>query len=758
MVPGITPPEKNGPVRTVGKNLQSHENVPGMGLGPKPPLYSKLHDMDGTSQISFNLNSSQYYLNRETSWLQFNERVLSLAQDEKLPLLERVKFTAITASNLDEFFMKRIGGLKQLSAAGVMERTVDGRTADEQIRECLEFVTGHHSRLQDLLPSLFRKLKKAGIEIIPYLKLSGKEREWIRSEYYDRIYPLITPQSIDPAHPFPFISNLSLNLLLTLRYEGEESVQFARVKVPVGPGSPRFFRIGNHDRFVLLEDIVSNNLDMLFPEMEILTCELFRVTRNANTSKNKEKADDLLALIESELRDRKFAPIVRLGIVRGMDPVHRGRLAAELGLNENLDVFEVKTLLGVRHLWEIANLNRPDLKFPAHYPIEHPDLPPSRSIFHTIRDEKAILVHHPYESFNTSVERLLKEAAMDLKVMAIKMTLYRTEPESDIIKHLIEAANRGKQVTVVVELKASFDEAVNIRVANKMEEAGIHVTYGVMGLKTHCKLILIVRRDYNGLRRYVHIGTGNYHPMTSRIYSDLGLLVYDKDLGRDTTELFNYLTTGFTPKRTYRKLLVAPKILKRALLDKIDREIRLAKSKSPGRVIFKMNALEDEDITRALYAASMAGVKVDLIIRDSCRIRPGMQEFSQNIRVFSVLGRFLEHSRIYFFHNGGQSEYFIGSADSMKRNLEHRVEVLAPVESAKLKKELDSILQTQLEANVHVWEMQSDGTYLPRGRKSGQRRMDSQEVFINVSEKRKKEAAKLKKRKSALSPRSLVDE
>jgi len=295
-------------------------------------------------------------------------------------------------------------------------------------------------------------------------------------------------------------------------------------------------------------------------------------------------------------------------------------------------------------------------------------------------------------------------------------------------------------------------------VANKMEEAGIHVTYGVMGLKTHCKLILIVRRDYNGLRRYVHIGTGNYHPMTSRIYSDLGLLVYDKDLGRDTTELFNYLTTGFTPKRTYRKLLVAPKILKRALLDKIDREIRLAKSKSPGRVIFKMNALEDEDITRALYAASMAGVKVDLIIRDSCRIRPGMQEFSQNIRVFSVLGRFLEHSRIYFFHNGGQSEYFIGSADSMKRNLEHRVEVLAPVESAKLKKELDSILQTQLEANVHVWEMQSDGTYLPRGRKSGQRRMDSQEVFINVSEKRKKEAAKLKKRKSALSPRSLVDE
>jgi polyphosphate kinase len=561
---------------------------------------------------------------------------------------------------------------------------------------------------------------------------------------------LITPQSIDPAHPFPFISNLSVNLLVTLRYPGGNDTSLARVKVPISAGAPRFLRVGNDQRFVMLEDVMAENLDMLFPEMEVVGCELFRVTRNSNTEKSEEHADDLLALIESELKDRKFAPIVRLEIMPGMDPMHRGRLAAELGLDEGRDVFEADGMLGTADLWELVSLNCPHLKDPAHHPIDHPDLQSSRNVFHIIREGGSILLQHPYEAFSSSLERFLKEAATDPKVRAIKMTLYRTATHSKIADYLITAAQNGKQVAVVVELKARFDEQANIRLASRMEEAGIHVTYGVVGLKTHSKVILVVRQDYDGLRRYVHIGTGNYHPDTSRIYSDLGILTCDPEIGADATELFNYLTTGFTPKRNYGKLLVAPKALKKQLLAKIQREIKLHSKRNRGHIQFKMNALEDVDIARALYEASMAGVRVDLIVRDSCRIRPGIPGLSENVQVVSIVGRFLEHSRVYYFRNAGDEEYFIGSADIMKRNLEHRVEVVAPVESPALRRGLRAMLDAQWNDRRSAWDMRSDGTYVQRQPAAPRDRRNCQEALINLAEKRKKDASRHKKRTKEL--------
>jgi len=688
------------------------------------------------------LDSPELYLNRELTWLEFSKRVLHEAEDERTPLLERVKFLAITGSNLDEFFMKRIGGLKQQLAAGVTEKTIDGRTPGEQLRECCEVVRKLQKHKQALVKKIVGLLAQNNIEIVDGSQLSSKERKVLRDEYAKNIHPLVTPQSIDPAHPFPFISNLSLNLLVTLQYPGERETCLARVKVPIGDGASRFLRVGDGDRFVPLEDVIAQNLDMLFPEMSIVKRELFRVTRNANTEKNEENADDLLSMIESELLDRKFAPIVRLEAMPDMCSTHRGFLAAELGLDEEADVFEVDGMLGVRDLMELAALDRQELKNPPHHPIDHPVFSTSRNIFHLIRETGPILLQHPYEAFSTSVERFLKEAATDPKVRAIKMTLYRTSSESEIVDYLITAAENGKQVAVAVELKASFDEKSNIRLAALMEEAGIHVTYGVVGLKTHAKLILVVRRDYDGLRRYVHIGTGNYHPITSRIYSDLGLLTIDDDIGADATELFNYLTTGFTPKRQYKKLLIAPKVLKKELLRKIQREIDGHSKTNQGHLRFKMNALEDADVSKALYAA------VDLIVRDSCRVRPGIAGLSESMRVVSIVGRFLEHCRIYYFRNGGAEEYFIGSADAMSRNLEHRVEAVAPVESPKLRKELKVILETQLNDRRSAWEMQSDGTYVQQTPNGTEENLSSHDLLTALAEKRKKASGRLKKRKS----------
>ncbi len=692
------------------------------------------------------LGSPELYLNRELTWLQFNKRVLFEASDRRNALLERAKFLAITASNLDEFFMKRIGGLKQQVAAGLQELTVDGRTPQQQIAESYAIVHELEQRQREILPEVMSQLAAHDIRILQYNELNDDQQEEIREYYFRNIFPLVTPQAMDPAHPFPFISNLSFNLLVTIRYDAESDPLMARVKVPLGFGIRRFLKVGRSSDYVRLEDVMANNLDLLFPSMEIDSCELFRVTRNANTERDEDEADDLLALIESELRDRRFAPIVRLEVMKGMNPVHRGMLAAELGLDERSDVFEVDGILALRDLMELASIDLPVLHDAPHHPIDHPRLTPGRNIFHVIRDAGSILLLHPYESFSTSVERFLREAAEDPKVRAIKMTLYRTSRDSKLIGYLSDAARNGKQVAVAVELKARFDEAANIQFAEQLEQFGIHVTYGVVGLKTHSKVILVVRQDYNGLKRYAHIGTGNYHAGTARLYADFGLLSCDAAFGEDLTELFNYLTTGYVPDRSYRKLLPAPTLLKKALIARIDREISLHTASSPGHLQFKMNALEDADVTRALYRASMAGVKIDLIVRDTCRLRPGLPGISENVRVVSIVGRFLEHGRIYYFRNGGREEYFIGSADCMKRNLESRVEVVAPVEDPQLRKELREVIDLQLTPNRCAWAMQSDGSYVKTQAPEGD--MGCQQAMIDLAERRQHEATKLRKRRS----------
>ncbi|MBC8019207.1 MAG: polyphosphate kinase 1, partial [Verrucomicrobia bacterium] len=589
-------------------------------------------------------------------------------------------------------------------------------------------------------------LEEKNILIESYSNLTSKEKKSLREFYYANIFPLLTTQSIDPAHPIPFISKLTHNLLVTLRYPKARAVSLARVKVPVGLGTPRLIRVGKGDHFVCLEDVMMNNLDMLFPGMEIVSCELFRVTRNANTEKDEEEADDLMAMIESELKERKFAPIVRLEIVEGMLPLHRGRLASELELDEENDVFEVSGKLAMRDLFELTRLDHPRQHDPPHHPVDHPQLQSQRNIFHIIRDAGSILLQHPYESFSTSVERFLREAAVDPKVRGIKMTLYRTASQGRIIEALVQAAQNGKQVAVVVELKARFDEAANIRLAERMEESGIHVTYGVVGLKTHCKVIMVVRQDYSGLRRYVHIGTGNYHADTARIYSDVGMLTCDQTIGQDATELFNYLTTGFMAKRNYQKISPAPRMLKKVLLTYIEREMVLHAKNGGGLIQFKMNALEDGDIVKALYRASMAGVTVDLVVRDTCRLRPGIPGLSENIHVISVVGRFLEHARIYYFRNGGSDEYFIASADAMKRNLEARVEVLCPVEPPELKKELRVVFDTHLSDQCSAWDMQPDGSYLQRIPNSETMPCGSHYQMIERTVKRLKESLKQKKK------------
>jgi polyphosphate kinase len=695
----------------------------------------------------WDLSDPSLLLNRELTWLNFIHRVLSEAEDERTPLLERIKFTAIVSSNLDEFFMKRIGGLKQQVGAGITGLSVDGRTSQEQIDESYQVVRDMEARKRQAFLRIVEQLAENGIVIADYDDLDEQDQERLRLFYVENIYPLVTPQATDPAHPFPFISNLSVNLLVSLRLPGDVAPSLARVKVPVGVGITRFLKLEDRNTFVPLDSVMAANVDLLFPGMEIDSCEVFRVTRNANTEMEEDEAEDLLAMIETELRQRQFAPIVRLEVGKGMDSVHRGMLAAELGLDETLDVFEVEGTLGLADLWELTNIEAGPLRYEPHHPVDHPRLVDDRSIFHAVREAGSILVHHPYESFTTSVERFLKEARQDPKVRAIKMTVYRTSAESKAVDYLIDAARNGKQVAVVMELKARFDEAANIRWANRLSSYGIHVTYGVVGLKTHCKAILVVRQDYDGLRRYAHVGTGNYHAGTARQYSDMGLLTCDPQIGSDLTELFNYLTTGYKPKRNYRKILPAPKLLKPALLAKIEREVAAHGEESPGLIQMKMNALEDPDITRALYRASRAGVRVDLIVRDTCRLRPGIPGLSENVRVVSVVGRFLEHARLYYFRNGGDEEYYLGSADVMRRNLGSRVEVLVPVEDPELQADLRFLLETQLEDRRSAWDMLPDGSYVQRTPVDGESPRGSQEMLIRWSERRHREAIRLKRRR-----------
>jgi polyphosphate kinase len=699
----------------------------------------------GTSDfVPSDLNARELYLNRELTYLNFCWRVLQEAADERVPLLERVKFIAIVSANVDEFFQKRIGGLKQQVGAQVHSTTADGRTPQQQIADCLELIHALEKKKIGLLEKVGAELKGAGVWIAPFKELDAKEQAWVREYYLRNIFPLVTPQAMDPAHPFPFVSNLSLNLLVTLRYENEGDSLLARVKVPIGGGTARYVRVGSSRTFVDLADVMANNLDLLFPGMQIEACALFRVTRNAVTERDEEEAEDLLEMIEIELRERRFAPVVRLQVERTMLPILRGRIAAELGLDEGMDVFEAEGMLGQRDLMEIATLDIPELRDAPHATCAPVDLLTDGNIFHAIRDAKYLYVHHPYESFQQSVERFLREASDDPKVRAIKMTLYRTSKDSEVIKHLVRAAKNGKQVAVVLELKARFDEEANIKWATRMERAGIHVTYGVVGLKTHTKITLVVRNDFDGLRRYAHLATGNYHAGTARLYTDLGLFTCDDGIGRDLTELFNYLTTGLKPRRKYTKLLVAPKQLKQALLEKIEREIAIQGSGGRGHIQWKMNALEDVDIVRALYRASQRSVTIDLIVRDTCRLRPGIEGISSTVKIISVIGRFLEHERIYYFHNGGKPEYYLGSADAMQRNLEKRVEVLVPVEDVRLQSELRHILDTQLSDQRGAWDMQSDGSYVQR---SGMGAKHSQQQMIERTERRLKDATRLRRRK-----------
>ena len=683
------------------------------------------------------LKESTLYLNRELTWLAFNQRVLHEAEDPRNPLLERVKFIAIVSNNLDEFYMKRIGGLKQQVAAGYKEPTVDGRTPQQQIRESNKVVREIQARQSEIWRALKKELKREDIDLVCYKDLTESEQGSMRKAFQERVLPLLTPLAMDPSHPFPFISNLNLNLLVTLRYPQEETPVLARIKVPLHKEfAPRYYPVeceGSGYRYILIEELITYNLDLLFPGMEVISHEMFRITRNASVEKSEGGADDLLSMIESEVKERHFAPIVRLEVSRGCDPLHYGMLAAELGLDQEEDVFEQDNL-AMHDLFQIASIDLPALHDAELHPLDHPLLAEnSQNIFHIIRNNGPLLLHHPYQSFANSVERFVREASTDPKVLGIKMTLYRTAPDGKLIRHLIRAVQNGKQVAVLVEIKARFDEAANIHWARELEQQGIPVTYGVIGLKTHCKTILVVRQDYNGLARYCHIGTGNYHSGTARLYTDFGLLTRDEDIGNDLTELFNLLT-GYGPKeREYRKILTSPKMMKKKLIEKIGHEVENHKQYQNGLVQFKMNALEDADVVFALYQAAQAGVKIDLIIRDTCRLRPGIEGLSESVNVISIVGRFLEHGRIYYFYNGGEEEYFIGSADSMKRNLESRVEVLAPVEEGALRQELRMTLDAQLGDQRGAWEMQPDGSYIQRNPQGSNR--SAQQLLAEAAEK-----------------------
>jgi len=693
-----------------------------------------------------NLDDPALYLNRELTWLAFNHRVLHEAADPRTPLLERVKFLAIVSNNLDEFFMKRIGGLKQQIAAGMTKTSVDGRTPVAQIEACQAVCRELHAKQKQVWDRLIPQLADQGIQITRVADLPPATHEQLREYFGTDIFPILTPLAMDPAHPFPFISNLALNLLVTLRFPGADETHMARVKVPVAKDiSKRLIAVDGGRTFVTLDDLMIDNLDQLFPGMEIESCARFRVTRNAIVEPSEEAASDLLEMIETELRERHFAPIVRLEVEQGMAPVHRGMLAAELGLNEDEDVFETEGMLAMRDLLELAALDIPELHDEPHHPVEHPLLVKDRrNIFHIIRENGPLLLQHPYQPFATTVERFIDTAAEDPKVLAIKMTLYRTSAEGKILDSLTRASRNGKQVAVLVELKARFDEAANIRWARRLEAEGIHVNYGVLGLKTHCKLIFVVRRDYAQLRRYYHIGTGNYHPGTSKLYTDLGILGCDEDLGQDITELFNYIT-GYSPPH-YRKALVAPYRMKQAILEWIRREIRHQEAGREGHIQIKMNALEDVDITRALYEASRAGVRVDLIVRDTCRFRPNIPGLSESARVVSIVGRFLEHARVLYFRNGGDEVYYIGSADMMQRNLESRVEIHAPVEDSALRQELRLILDAQLADQRSAWDMQPDGTYRQR-RPDDDSTKGVQEILIGVAKRRLVAASRHKEKK-----------
>ena len=698
-----------------------------------------------------NIFGRDYFENYELSWLKFNWRVLAEAQNKSVPLLERVNFIGITCSNLDEFFQKRVGGLKRQQHAGVSELTVDGRTPEEQLIEIRKEVKKMISAYRDcFFNDLIPKLEKNGITFKKNSELNGKEKSKADQYFDQQLYPIITPLAVDEAHPFPFISNKSRSLAVKLKNPETGNLHFARVKIP--SNRPRWVAIAeNKSQTVLLSisDLIKEKIDRFFPGMKILSSNIFRVTRNADVERNDEEADDLLEMIEDELRERRFAKIVRLEIDAKTPKDVKKYLIEHLDV-EKSDIFEMNGPIGLADCTELMKLSgwknlRYENWVPAlHYVLKHEIDEDAPQIFDVIK-EGDFIVHHPYHSFESSTQRFIEEAASDPKVLAIKQTLYRTSSDSPVMHALIRASEEGKQVAVLVELKARFDEERNISWAQRLEKAGAHVSYGLPGLKIHSKLTIVVREEGDELRRYIHIGTGNYHPDTAQLYEDLGFFTCNDTIGSDVTDIFNLLT-GYAPDQNYSKLLVAPQYLRGGVNELIDFEIQAAKKGRPARIIAKMNNLEDPLIIQKLYEASQAGVKIDLIVRSVCRLIPGKKGLSENIKVHAIIGRFLEHSRCFYFHHNGNDKFFIGSADWMHRNLDARVEVLTPIEHPDLKSYLQFILSLYLRDNQQRWIMNSKGNYSRVKRKKGEQKVSTHQLLINHTKENQEPIPKAAKR------------
>jgi polyphosphate kinase len=675
------------------------------------------------------------FSSRELSWLEFNARVLAQAEDRRIPLLERTKFLAIFASNLDEFYMVRVAGLKRRLDMGLAVRSSDGRTARETLTQvslrAQELVARHSALWQD---DIEPALAAAGIRVLHWDELDTAERTRLAEYFRAQVFPVLTPLAVDPSHPFPYISGLSLNLAVLVRdsaASGGPTERFARVKVPNNVA--RFVDVKDSradSAYLPMEDLIAAHLGSLFPGLEVVEHHLFRVTRNTDIEVEEDRDEDLLQALERTLTRRRFGPAVRLEVTETITPRVLDLLTEEIDVPEE-DVLQIPGLLDLASLWQIYDVDRPDLKDPPFVPSTPPrfaENETAKSVFATLR-EGDVLVHHPYESFATSVQRFVEQAAADANVLAIKQTLYRTSGDSPIVEALIDAAEAGKQVVVLVEIKARFDEQANIKWAKALERAGCHVVYGVVGLKTHCKTLLVVRQEGGTIRRYCHIGTGNYNPKTARMYEDLGLFTADPDIGADLTDLFNVLT-GYSRQTEYRSLIVAPHGIRRGLIERIDREIGHAEAGRSARIRIKTNHLVDEQLIDALYRASRAGVQIDLLVRTFCTIRAGVRGLSENIRVRSILGRFLEHSRIVYVENDGEPEYLIGSADLMHRNLDRRVEVMVEVTDPAAREHLRDTLELAYSDDIVAWELQPDGDWRRNPGQPGKPLRDYQDVLM----------------------------
>lgn len=702
-------------------------------LGRKKSSVKNGHDYD-VHNGDLEISGPGYFFNYELSWIKFNERVLSEALDKENPVLERVKFLSIVCSNLDEFFQKRIGGLKRQLQAGVQDPTIDGLSPAEQLRlirvEVKDMIkTLRACFFEELIPCL----EKNGIIFKSYTKLTTEQKKRIDTYFDQQLYPIITPLAVDQSHPFPLISNKSRSFAVELVDTKTKEKLFARIKIP--SNRPRWLiaeQLENKIVMVAIEEVIKHKADILFPGAEVLSASIFRVTRNADVERNEEVAEDLLEVIEEELRERRFAEVVRLEI-DAETPVHiKDFLQEKMNITNN-EIFEMEGFIGLAQCIQIYNIEGfHDLRFPKWVPALHPvfrhEIEEETPSIFRIMSRGDFLVHHPYHSFATSVQRFIEEASNDPQVLAIKQTLYRTSKDSALLHSLMQAADRGKQVAVLVELKARFDEERNIEWAQKLEKAGVHVSYGLQGLKIHSKATIVVRQEGERLKRYVHLGTGNYHPYTAQLYEDIGLFSCDDALGADVSGLFNFLT-GFAPGQNYKKLLVAPHHMRPTINTLIKHETEEAKRNRPSRIIAKMNSLEDPLIIQKLYDASTAGVQIDLIVRGVCRLRPGVKGLSENITVHSVVGRYLEHSRVYYFNNSGSNRFFIGSADWMRRNLDARVESLVPIENAKIKDYLQFLLNLLCRDNQFRWLLQEDGTYKRVMRKHGEQKISAHSLL-----------------------------